>query len=258
MIPYFEFTSFTIGPLTVQVWGLLAVLGFAAALWVAYRTARSRGLSAPALLDLGFWVILAALVGARFFFVINHWSFFTDDPLAALRVWEGGESFFGGLAFGSLAGFIFLKRRRLPFLPFADVVFAALPLGYAIGRIGCFLIHDHLGRPTNFFLGVEYGGITRHETSLYAIIYGLLIFALLRVVLNRVWFRSRPGSLTALFLISYGAIRFGVDFLRATDLPGADLRWWGLTGGQFLAAALFVTGGLLLSRIIKQTKAGLR
>jgi phosphatidylglycerol:prolipoprotein diacylglycerol transferase len=164
-------------------------------------------------------------------------------------VWEilnpfGGFSSYGGFI-GALGGlFYWCKRNKQPVMPYADSLGYGLAAGWMFGRLGCYTAHDHPGRFTDFFLGVKYPEGTRHdlgfEEALWAASVTLLFFILSR--------KQRPlGLYVGLLTFLYGPVRFALDFLRVTDLPGADPRYAGLTPAQWLAiVTTFVGAGLLV------------
>src|SRR5262245_39428098 len=128
-----------IGPFTLYSFGLMVVLGFVAAAWLAYRLAQGRGLPGDAFMDGAFVILWASIVGARLLFVALNWQEYSGHLRDLVAIWRGGMSFHGGLAAGILAGVLFMRRRRLPLLPMADAAAPAVALGYAVGRIGCFM-----------------------------------------------------------------------------------------------------------------------
>ena len=114
-----------------------------------------------------------------------------------------------------------------------------MPTGWAIARIGCFLVHDHPGRLTRFPLAVQFPGGARHDLGLYEAVVLLAIAGLLW----RLWARRRlEGRLLGLLAVLYGAARFLLDFLRASDVAYADARYAGLTPAQY-GSVLLVTWG---------------
>ncbi|TAK03656.1 prolipoprotein diacylglyceryl transferase [Patescibacteria group bacterium] len=246
MIPYIQFVSFQLGPLTIYVWGLMVALGILAGTWLAARLARERGLNPQVMWDLAFWGTLGGFVGAR----LAHVAFYAPetylaDPWRILAIRDGGYSSAGAIIGGILCGVLYLKWKKLSVAAYADVGAFGAPLGYAIGRVGCFLIHDHPGTLTSFVLGVKYPDGVRHDLGLYEALSGFAL-TLLFVVL---WKRKAPaGSYAPLFLIWYGASRFFLDFLRATDGAIVDARYGNLTPAQWLGAALFVWGLWLYRR----------
>ncbi|MFA6603405.1 MAG: prolipoprotein diacylglyceryl transferase family protein [Patescibacteria group bacterium] len=249
MIPYFDRTNFAVGPLTIQVWGLFVAAGIAAALALIYRLAGRYKLDRGFALDLAAWMLLGGLLGGRLLYLLAYdpLAWFAD-PLLAVRVWQGGMSIYGGFLGGALAGWWYCRRHRVAFLPYAHLIAFALPLGCAIGRIGCFLIHDHPGIRSASFLAVAYpgGGRLDHGLLLALLNLGIFLFFLARS-------RSRSGSAEPWlfwYLAIYGATRFGLDFLRVWDLPQSDARLWFLTPAQYLSLAACVSGVIALRRVL--------
>jgi len=254
MIPYFRYTSLPLEPLHIQVWGFFVALGMFIALLAGYRRAGRRGLDRSAYLDMAAWMIMAALVGGRLAYAFFYDPrTFLDDPWELLRLWHGGMSVYGGFFGAAAAAALFAGVRRLPFFTYAEVFAFMLPLGLAIGRIGCFLIHDHPGVLSNSWLAVDYPGGARLDHGLLLVLLDLAIF-LSFVVVDRLR-RTRQTSFLALFMLIYGFVRFGLDFLRAWDLPGSDARYLGLTPAQFFSLALAVAGLALLLRKTSATAA---
>ncbi len=241
MIPYFELTSFALGPLTIHVWGLMVALGILAALAVSARLARARGLDEKIIWDVAPLVILGAFLGARAFHVLLYEpSFYFAHPFEILVIWNGGLSISGGLI-GAVAMWVLaLARRRVNILSYAEVIVFGLPLGTFIGRIGCFLTHLHPGKPTSFILGVVYpDGVVRHDLGLYLSLDGLALFALFLLLVKR---RPPDGTFIVLYLLWYGAARFMLDFFRATQGTIVDTRYFGLTPAQYFSVLLFFAG----------------
>ncbi|MFA6406145.1 MAG: prolipoprotein diacylglyceryl transferase family protein [Patescibacteria group bacterium] len=168
MIPWFELHTLAIGPISIQVWGTLVALGFLAAAWVAARRAKQQGINSNHIWNLAPWILVAAFVSARLFHV-----FFYDPAWFWLHPWDiinptlPGYSMMGGVIGGVVAGLIYVRYHKLNLWTVADLVAYALPLGTGIGRIGCFLIHDHPGTLTHFFLSVKYPDGVRHDHGLY-------------------------------------------------------------------------------------------
>ena len=126
---------------------------------------------------------------------------------------------------------------------------AALPLGWFIGRIGCFLIHDHPGTLTNSPFGVQFPDGARFDLGMIDGLIGLLIFAV-AFPLHRTIGKKFPGVTTAVVIQLYAVLRFMADFLRATDLPNSDPRIYGFTPGQYASGILFLVGDFLIMRAV--------
>lgn len=236
MIPHFSLTTFPLGPLTIQVWGLMVALGFLFGGFAATWFAKKRGDDPKIVWDMLAWIAAAGMIGGRIGHVLFYDpAYYWAHPIEIFEVWRGGLSWFGGLALASIVGIWFLRRRKVDVWRYMDIVAFGLPFGKWIGRIGCFLIHDHPGTATDFILGVQYpDGIVRHDLGLYLSINGFVL-AMLMLWLSR---RPRPvGTYVAVFSVWYGLARFGLDFLRFIDV-----RYFGLTPGQYFSMALFVFG----------------
>jgi phosphatidylglycerol:prolipoprotein diacylglycerol transferase len=137
-------------PWPLHTYGVLIALGFIFGIGIGVREARRTGFDEEAVLDMGFWALLSGMVGARIYFILVNWKeYFVTHPWvrveqlgfdipAVLAVWQGGLVFYGG-AIGAVATFFwFATRRKLPVWRFADILIVSLPLGHALGRLGCF------------------------------------------------------------------------------------------------------------------------
>jgi phosphatidylglycerol:prolipoprotein diacylglycerol transferase len=248
MIPYFKYTVIPVGALHIQVWGLLVAAGIVVAVAVGAREARKRGLDPGTFVDLATWVLIPAFIVARLVhvFVYAPTPFFAD-PFRFFRMWEGGVSSFGGFLGAGIGAWLFVRRRKISFDAYADVACYALPLGYGIGRIGCFLIHDHPGTLSHSLLAVQYPGGARLDHGLLLALVGFAIFAFFLL-----WKKYRPHprqkAYLPAFMIIYGAARFMLDFWRAWDLPGSDVRWLWLTPAQYGSIILVALGIVALVR----------
>jgi phosphatidylglycerol---prolipoprotein diacylglyceryl transferase len=244
MIPYFQFTSIPLGPITIQVWGLMVAMGILAATWVAAKMAIRRGQDPKIIWDLSVWVIVGAFIMARVFMVIYEPTYYLSDPLEFFRIWHGGFSVMGGFLGATIAGLWFFRRKKVDVHAYADTAIFGLPVGLFIGRIGCFLIHDHPGTLTDFALGVKYPDGVRHDHGLYLSLNGLVLFLLFLWLTRR---GVKTGTYIVVFLIWYGVVRFFLDFLRATNGPIVDTRYFSLTPAQYMALVM-VGGGVWMWR----------
>jgi phosphatidylglycerol:prolipoprotein diacylglycerol transferase len=174
--------------------------------------------------------------------------------MALVRIWAGFSSFGGfiGAIVGSLLFYGVVRRRS--WWAHADVIMYGFPFAWIFGRLGCFIVHDHIGRPTTFPLAVHYpasmGGETRFDLGLNE--------ALLAVVISVVFWvlgrKSRPGGFfLTVWCLLYAPVRFGFDFLRAAaDDPHVahpDVRWGALTPAQWGCILMFCAGLAGLARL---------
>lgn len=248
MIPYFEWTTIPLGPLTIYVWGLFVALGFLFGAYIASWRARRLGLNEKIILDLTFWMMLAGIIGGRLGYVFFYdFGNFLQNPFSFFSIWDGGLSVYGGFFLSVAVGIWYLRKRNVDVMRYADVAIFGLPFGLWIGRIGCFLIHDHPGTATDFVLGVQYpDGVIRHDHGLYLSLNGLLL-ALLFLWISR---KERPvGTYIAVFCVWYGIVRFFLDFYRAIDV-----RYGGLTPAQYFSIGLLLFGIWFFLKITKVNK----
>ncbi len=244
-IGYETFPTIEIGPLTIRVFGLMVALGMIVGIIVAARRNERFGVPRGETERVGFWLVVIGLVGARVLWVLSNLERI-DSPIDVIAVWEGGLSFTGGFVAAALAAPLLTrgwpKGQRWVFL---DGAVLGLAIGQAIGRIGCYAVGEHLGGPTDFFLGVTYQGgdviegpleigVTYHNTALYEFLWLIPIIVTLLVLDRR---GVRPGIMTATFAVCYGTMRFLTDFLRTNDATAL-----GLTGAQYGSLLLVAVG----------------
>jgi len=241
MIPYFEWHTLSLGFIDIQVWGTLVALGFVIGAAASANYAKNRGLDPKILWDTLVWVVIGAFILARFFHVVAYEpGFYLEHPLKILSVWEGGLSVIGGFVGATLFGIWYLQKRKVNVIKYFEAGLFGLPLGLFIGRLGCFFIHDHPGSITNFFLGVNRpDGLARHDLGLYLSINGLLLFIAFLLMTKQ---KVKSGVLISTFLIWYGVVRFGLDFLRETNGVMADTRYLGLTPAQYFSILMLALG----------------
>jgi phosphatidylglycerol:prolipoprotein diacylglycerol transferase len=246
--PGFNKVAFSIGPIKVHWYGIMYLLGFAAAWWLARRrAARSGSTWKPGDVDdLIFFAMLGVILGGRIGYVLFYGlQFWADDAWYPFKIWEGGMSFHGGLLGVVVALTLFAWRRgRHP----ADVYDFTAPLpalGLFFGRIGNFINSELWGKVTTVPWGFRVDGAVRHPSQLYeAALEGLLLFGVLW------WFTSRPRPRLApsgLFLALYGLARLLVEFVRVPDEHIGYLAGGWLTEGQVLSAPMILAGIALLA-----------
>jgi phosphatidylglycerol:prolipoprotein diacylglycerol transferase len=251
VLSYFEWKTLSLGPIALQVWGLFVALGIGLGLWVAAREVRRRGLDVAPFMDMATIALFVALVMARVVHVVVYApEYYFAAPAKIFAVWEGGLSSFGGFL-GALVGVLgYLGYRkwivkhpitRDVAYRYADAAMYALPLGYGCGRIGCFLIHDHPGTLSSSLLAVQYPGGARLDHGLLLALFGFGLFGIFWLLRRR--FREKMiGFFLPLFLVVYGTVRFCLDFFRAYDLPGSDVRYGLFTPAQYGCVLLIVVG----------------
>ncbi len=231
-----------IGTFTITSFGLFVGLGAACGLWVFSRELRRGGLPQSAV-DGAALGVLGGLIGAKLLYVAEHAG---QEPLLALLTDRGGMSWFGGFFGGVGSALLLFRLRRLPILPILAASTPALAIGHLLGRIGCFLVGDDYGRPSNlpwaiaFPRGLPPTTERVHPTQLYeAAFLGILAVLLMR------WRRQGMADATVLgrYLLLAGGARFLIEFIRIN--PAVAL---GMTMAQWGALLLMALGVALLSR----------
>ncbi len=249
MIPFISSHTYSFFGFHLQTWGTFVAWGFLLATWIASRRAKARGLDPERVFDLAFWIFLASFLGARFFHVLFYEpGYYLVHPWEALDPRKPGFAIFGGFIGAACAFFFYARHHALHWIEYADVLIWGLPWGCGVGRIGCFLIHDHPGTLTHFVLGVRYpDGSTRHDLGLYLSLLGfatggLFLFLHRKPRTQGFWFGT--------YMMIEGGSRFYLDFFRVVDT-----RYFGLTPTQYFAIPLGLGGVWLLhgrSRILKR------
>lgn len=245
--------AFSLGPLTVRWYGLAYVLGFALAAFIIYRVARrwKLGLTEDDLLTLMVCAIIGVVVGARVGYVLFYGDgYYLAHPLEILAFNQGGMSFHGGLVGLLLGGAVAARLTRIPFLTLADLGAIAAPVGLFFGRCANFVNGELWGAPTDWPIGVVFGGaagmMPRHPSQLYeAVLEGLVIFLVLFALSRRMPPRPR-GTFVGAFLVLYGVFRFLIEFVREPDVQLGYLWGGWLTMGQVLSAPLIIAGVAVL------------
>lgn len=254
-IPWFTLHSFTLGGrVQVHPFGVLIGLGIVVGTWVAKWRARRTGVD-PVLI--GDFLLYTLAIGLPTSYVLNaplyDWEGFVgmlSDPRLFLQRYTGLSSFMGFLS-GVAAALLFRHRRRVSILVMGDLFCFAFPSAWFFGRMGCFLLHDHPGVVTDFFLAVEnWGGRgpARHDLGLYEMLWSAVTFPLV------CWIGRRElprGFFMAFVPLCYAPVRFLLDFLREVPAHGGDVRYFGLTPGQYGSLVMFVAGLLVALRIAR-------
>jgi phosphatidylglycerol:prolipoprotein diacylglycerol transferase len=244
-IPYFPQPVWETDWIRVQAWDVLVVLGVVAGVVVASRAAARIGRDPRVVQDFAPWVILSGFVFAHLVHVFFYEPSLLDDPLNLLIIWSGVSSF-GGFLGAAVCIPVFFRLRRESFWDYADPLALGMAVGWGVARVGCFLAHDHKGSYSDFFLAVDFPGGARHDLGLYD---AILTFALVPLAVGVMRTpRGRRGAVFAVVCGGYALVRFFLDFLRATDIERADLRYLGLTPAQYGAVALLGFAGFALWR----------
>jgi phosphatidylglycerol---prolipoprotein diacylglyceryl transferase len=241
---------FEVGPIALRWYSLAYIGGIVVAWWYILRMIKAPGAPmAPRHIDsFVTWITLGIILGGRFGYVFFYeFDTYAADPLSALKLWEGGMSFHGGLIGVLVAIWGFVKVNRLSFLRFADYVAVTIPFGLGFGRVANFINGELWGRPTTAPWGIVFpngGPLPRHPSQLYeAVLEGPVLFAILWWMFWKTDARYRPGKLMGAFALGYGSFRFIVEFFRESDAQLMDFAArTGLQMGQWLSLPLIIGG----------------
>ena len=196
------------------------------------------------------YVILGIIIGGRLGYVIFYdLSYFLDNPIEILQIWNGGMSFHGGLLGVILSSIIFAKSKKIEVFEYLDVIAIVTPIGLFFGRIANFINSELYGKSTEVFWSVKFlkvDNISRHPSQLYeAFLEGIILFIIL------IYFKSNKkntnhGFLSGSFLIFYSIFRFISEFFRVPD-PQIGYLVLNLTLGQLISFVFLLFGLILVS-----------
>ncbi len=235
---------FSIGPITIHTYGVMVAIGFLLGVGLALRQARKEGIPPERISDLSFYLLLAAIIGSRIFYVLLNPGPYIKNPLAILKIWEGGLVFYGGLIFAVITGVIYIKRHNLSLWQIADIFAPSIAIGHAIGRLGCFFAGCCHGRPADLPWAVTFTdphslaplGIALHPTQLYEAGGEFINFLILLLLRKRQTFR---GEIFWSYVILYSILRFFVEFFRGDAARGMLTQE--LSVAQAISIVMFFT-----------------
>lgn len=248
-MPLLNPVAFTIAGIEVRWYGVLISVGIYLGLHLALREIRRLGEDEDKFLSLFLYVIPAAIIGARLYYVAfsGNLGWYLRNPLALINTRQGGLAIHGGLIGGFLVGWLFTRRHQIDFLKWADAAAPSIILGQAIGRWGNYFNQEAYGRETNLPWAMYIDGAYRHPTFLYEFLWNLLVFAWL-------WHRRRhkkfDGELVLWYFLLYSVGRFFIEGLRTDSLMLGPFRV-----AQLLSLALIAICSYMLWRGHKRAES---
>ncbi len=257
--PNIDPVIFSIGPLAIRWYALAYVVGIVLGTHYAARLCKHTTLwnaqaggkpSGDDLHDFMLWAILGIILGGRLGYVLFYNpAFYWTHPDQIIAVWRGGMAFHGGVIGMLIAAWLFAQRRNLSFLSLGDAITAAVPIGLFFGRIANFINGELWGRTSNVPWAVIFpraGPLPRHPSQIYeALLEGLLLFVILRIMTHHLKFLRYPGVVGGSFFVGYALMRIFVELFREPDRH-IGFFTGGLTMGMLLSVPILLVGAGLI------------
>lgn len=247
---------FTIGHFHLRWYSLIVTSAIAIGFWLAVREAGRKGFNKDEVTNSLLWIVMAGLIGARLFHVIDHWSDeFAANPIRILNIWEGGLAIWGGVLGGLAATAILahIQHWKLPQL--VDAFVPGLVLAQAIGRIACIITGDSVGKPTSGPFGLAYTspnamvpqlGVYYTPTPVFEILMNLSIFILLWNLKRK---NLHDGVLSLIYLATYSVVRFFIAFTSSYQIVA-----FGLNQAQIISILVFAVSMPLLVIMMNKSR----
>lgn len=239
---------FNIGSFSVRWYSVFILVGILIAFLLASREGKKFELPKDFIFDLGFWLVLFGIIGARLYYVVFNFDIYKNDLLSVFEVWNGGLAIHGGILFGLITLVVYCKIKKVNIFRTTDIVVPSLIIAQAIGRWGNFFNSEAHGPATtlvnlqnlyipNFIIdGMQINGIYYHPTFLYESLWCLVGFVILLLI--RKFYKSlKSGQLTCVYLMWYSVGRLFIESLRTDSLMIGDYKI-----AQIVSIFLFVIG----------------
>ncbi|MBM7643011.1 prolipoprotein diacylglyceryl transferase [Streptococcus loxodontisalivarius] len=243
--------AFQIGPFAIHWYAICIVSGLLLAVYLAMREGAKKGISSDDILDFILIAFPLAIIGARIYYVIFQWSYYSQNPSEIIAIWNGGIAIYGGLITGAIVLYYFSRYRFINPIDFLDIAAPGVMIAQAIGRWGNFINQEAYGKAVksldylpDFIKNQMYiDGAYRTPTFLYESLWNLLGFIIIMIVRRRPNF-LKQGEVAFFYLIWYGCGRFVIEGMRTDSLMLAGLRV-----SQWVSVVLVLAGlGLFIWR----------
>ncbi|MFC1813372.1 prolipoprotein diacylglyceryl transferase [Thermodesulfobacteriota bacterium] len=242
---------FKIGKLSIFTYGAFVAAGFVAGILLAKREAGLLGEDQEKIMDLCFYILIAAIIGSRFLYVVINPEIFFSDPLEIFRIWNGGLVFYGGFIAAVGAAIIYLKNEKISIPKTSDIMAPSIAIGHFLGRMGCFFAGCCYGRGCDLPWAVKFThpdslapiGIPLHPTQLYSSLNNLMIFTVLWCFRRR---KKYDGQLFLIYVFLYGITRSFLEVFRGDDR--GDSLFGIFSVSQVLGLSMAVVAVIMLLR----------
>jgi phosphatidylglycerol---prolipoprotein diacylglyceryl transferase len=245
------------GPVNIYWYGLFIVTGIIAAILVSFKLAGRYGLNKERIIDMAFWAVIAGIVGARLYHVLVEAGFYSQNPLMALKIWEGGLAIHGAVIGGLSVVYFYARKMQVNFWLLISVFAPGMALAQAIGRWGNYFNQELFGRPTELPWGIPISPANRilehynashfHPAFLYESLGNLLIFSVLLY-----WHlggrEKRHDFIAWSYFAMYSALRFFMEFIRIDPAP----EFLGFRLAQIVSLAILAVSAFYIYRTKKK------
>jgi phosphatidylglycerol---prolipoprotein diacylglyceryl transferase len=250
---------FELGPVTVYTYGVLLAAAYLLGLQLARVRARARGLDANRVLDLGIYIIISALIGAKLLLLVTDFRTFSSNPRELLTLARSGGVFYGGLILAVVVALVYIRKIGLPLWTTCDVFAPGIAVGHVIGRFGCLFAGCCYGKPTTRPWGITFTdpfaaanvgtplNQPLHPTQLYEAGAELLILILLLATERKG--RSYPGRTFWLYMLLYAISRFIIEFYRGDERGAVGM----FSTSQFISILLAPLAVAMLVYLSRRT-----
>ena len=258
-----------LGSFTIHWYGLFLALGALAGYVVFIKLGQRYGLKGTSLENLSFIAVIAGLVGARLYHVLNEWSYYAAHPNEILSIWNGGLAIHGALIAGLIVFFVYARRKKMSFWLLTDIAVPALALGQAIGRWGNYFNQELYGRPTSLPWGIPIEPLNRplqymndkffQPTFLYESLGSLAVFVLMLYLHKRLLAGTQQGKdshgivrnagfIALVYFIVESLVRAGTELLRIDRVPSIG----GVRLPLLVSLAIAIAAGVILFVLIRR------
>jgi phosphatidylglycerol:prolipoprotein diacylglycerol transferase len=243
--------AFYVGHFPIHWYGVMVAVAFLAGIWTASRRGLLEGMAPEKIIDIGPWLIVGAIVGARTLYVTSYWKEqFADKPFyEVFMVQRGGLVFYGGLIGSSLACILFARIKKLPLWKLADILAPSIALGYVFGRIGCLMNGCCYGRACSLPWAISFPENNPlhppttpvHPTQVYESLLNLGLYAGLAWLYRR---KKFDGQVFSTYLICYALLRSFVEMFRG-DYPTRQVLDGWVTPAHLVSVVILLAGLIL-------------
>ena len=250
---------FTIGNFSIRWYAVLILIGVLLALYLINKEAKRFQIKSEFIFNLCFWAIIFGFIGARIYYVIFNWDYYSQNLIEIVEIWKGGLAIHGGIIAGLLVIVFYTNKYHTRTIRYLDFICAAIPLAQAIGRWGNFFNSEAHGAATtlehlqqlhipSFIIdGMKIEGVYYTPTFFYESLACLLLFIII-IIIRRGTYR-KVGTPTAIYLIGYGIIRFFIEISRTDALMLA-----GFKVAQIVSVIMIIIGIIILIKNAHKSK----